>query len=261
MFRKLMILFVVVIMLFGCTPKTEKKVEEKTTEVEFYNAPLPNFSEMFSNLDYLDTVDYDQAVPEKFENSKNDVFKASFFVGSLTADALLATKSRNKTKLSNIAKTMIDYSKFIGISKDILKMADELNVLIADDKWEELEGVLENYKTQVEISLYTSEEYDIFTLLQLGGWNEGLNRICFLLKDNYNHEKSSFIDQKGILNQLIINMGKIQNTSIKNEKYYGIAVKNLTEIKSIIYSSKDRTYTIEQIKEIFRLTELIKSAY
>jgi len=261
MMKNILVVLLVLGIIMGCGKPEVKQKEEVKTEVEFYHFPLPEFSKMFNTLDFLDTVDFDKAVPEEFDKIENDVFKAAFALGSLTGDAIIATKSRNKTKLSKIAKEMIDYSKFIGLNQNILRMADELQNLITDDKWKELENTLDKYKTDVELSLYESQEYDLFTLLQVGGWTEGLNRITFLLKDNYNKDKTGIIAQKGILNSLINNLNKIHNSDIKSEKYYSISVEKYKRIKEIIYSSEDKHYTPEKLAEIFTLTSEIKASF
>ncbi|PID28540.1 MAG: hypothetical protein CSB55_04200 [Candidatus Cloacimonadota bacterium] len=262
--KKILIIALLSLVLFACNSgekKSEKAKPAKNKDITFYSAHLPEFSAMFSKLDFLGIKDFDKAVPEKFPKVESDVFKSAFQLGSLTADAILATKSRNKTKLQMIAKEMIDYSKFIGISEDILKLTDDLQNLIKEDKWNELEARLDHYKGEVESSLYISGEYDVFTLLQLGGWNEGLNRVTFLLKDSYKRKRTQIIGQKGILDQLIINLGKIQNPDVKSAPYYQISIEEYKNLQKIILSSKDNLFSEDEINKIFNLTEKVKKSY
>jgi len=248
------------LLLTGCN-KDKKTLPQGTAPVEFYNAPLPQFADVFNAMSNLKNADFDKALADKPFATDNDVYKTSFALGSLTADAIVAVKARNKTKLTQIAQSMIDYSKLIGIDENILKLADELQNLIKTDKWADLEAALDKYKTDVESSLFESRQYELFTLMQLGGWTEGLNRISFLINANYDSEKSTLVDQKGILNSLISNMDKITNENIRSQKYYATSVKNYKLIKDIIYAPTNGAYTADQLTKLNSLTTEIKSQF
>ena len=84
-----------------------------------------------------------------YQKDTSDVFLASYNLGYLTADALIATKSRNKSKLTEIASTMIDLSKLIGVKEDVQKLSDELLSMIQQDRWEDLQTSLDKYKNEI----------------------------------------------------------------------------------------------------------------
>ena len=260
MLKKILIVLIIGAFLFGCSSKKENESTQKQgdVDIEFYHAPLPKFSQVYSKLDHLETDDFDEAIGEDIFEAKNDVYRSAFALGVLSSDAILTSKARNSSKLNNIAQAMIEYSKMVEVDKDILKLADELKTLIDQEKWNTLETTLDQYKKEVELSFYESKEYDLFTMLQLGGWVEGLNRITFLLDKNYQKDKTSIINERGILNQLISNTNNLKNPNIKKEKYYDTALSNLKEIKEILYSNDKGEYTKEQIKEISKLTAEIK---
>ncbi|HNX01620.1 MAG TPA: hypothetical protein PKK33_09665, partial [Candidatus Cloacimonadota bacterium] len=235
-----------------------KNAEEVT---DYYLVPLPNLSTILSGLDYLKNTDYDKAVDKNLFAADKEVYKTSFALGVLTADGVLAVKAKNKTKLMAISTAMIDDSKFIGIDENILKLADELQGYVKAEDWKNLELALDKYKIDVESSLFESKRYDLFTLMQLGGWTEGLNRITNLINTNYKADNSTLVDQKGILNELIDNMNKIDNENITKADYFFVAKSNFAKIKQIIYAPINGTYTKDQLTELNKLTQEIKDSF
>ncbi len=259
-----LILITVLLLLSACTKEAKPAQDEKKSsalKTQFIYTPLPSFAKLLSALKYLKSDDFEKVIPHVEYVEQNNTFTAAFELGKLTADAIIATKSRNKSALLNIASSMINYSKFIGISEEILKLADELQELINEDKWTALEDALDRYKRAVEISLYKTEEYDLFTFMQLGGWTEGLNRVCELINIDFKAENTDIIAQKGTLNSLVQNLGYIQNPRIKELSAYTVALANYAQIKAIIYTSETATYSKEDVQKIIEHTTKIKQAF
>ncbi|MBN2828706.1 MAG: hypothetical protein JXR56_00125 [Candidatus Cloacimonetes bacterium] len=243
----------------GCTKK-EKPVQTQNIQSEWRNFPLPSLKKLLSDLDYLKNADFSKSLPTEIYSVEETVYQASFALGVHTADAILSVKARNKTVLIELSQKMIEYSNLVGIDEQVLKLADELKGYIEQEDWAKLEDSLEKYQLEVQSSLYKAKRYDVFTLMQLGGWMEGLNRISYLVNHNYQIKYSSIVDQRGILNSLIQNMQLIDNKKITEAPYYKVAYTNLGQIKSIIYNSTDSTYTVEQLTELEKLTDEILKA-
>jgi len=260
MLKKLLYLSLIVLLFVGCGKKKDENVEEvKQVDPQmYYLLEMPSFSKLFSVLDYLSTEDFDKALVQEDLEPGKDLYISAFMLGRLSADAVIATKSRSKSKLESYAKQMMDASSLLGIHEDILLLSDELNALIKEDKWIELEATLDKYKTNVEANLHEMEDYDTVTLLQLGGWTEGLNRITFLLKDNYKESQTRIIKQEGILNNLIKNLNEMIDPNVQQEPFVKLSVENYKKIKDIIVSSD--TYSLQQVEEIFKLTSEIKES-
>jgi len=263
MLKKSIIIFLVAILAFSmisCGKKTEQKqaqVEEtKVKEPDFYLIEMPSFSKLFSILNFLDAEEFDKALQQPEINPGKDLYFSAFALGQLSADAVIATKGRNKSKLITYAEKMTDYSLMINIQEEILKLTDELQTLIKNDSWKELEKTLDKYKIDVEVNLHENQDYDVLTLLQLGGWTEGLNRICYLLKDNYDEQKTSIINQRGTLNNLLRNLRNMIDPDIQEQPFIKVSIEKYDEIKAIVFGSE--TYTKEQIIQIYEITEEIK---
>jgi len=262
--RIIPILIMSSLVFFGCSKKKAEKADKikpkkANVKVSVINHPLPAFGKLFASLDFLNLSDFDKVLPKNFDSNQTDIGIAAIQLGRLTADGIIATQAHNKTVLLQIAQKMVDISKFLGIKNDILQLANKLETLIKNDKWEELKAALDNYKSQVEISLYETRQYDLFTLLQLGGWLEGLNKVCELLNANYSKEKTTIINQKGILNSLLDNLINIQNKTMKKSKYVQKSIIKLESIKKII-DSKNDYYSKEEISKVYTLTkELISN--
>jgi hypothetical protein len=257
----ILVLMVITTIIVGCKKKDNLPPKNAEEVTDYYLVPLPDLSAILSGLDFLKNADYDKAVSKDIYQSEKEVYKTSFALGVLTADGVLAVKAKNKTKLMALSQTMIEDSKFIGIDENILKLADELQGYVKAEDWKNLETALDKYKIDVESSLFESKRYDLFTLMQLGGWTEGLNRITYLINTNYKADKSTLVDQKGILNELIDNMNKITNENIVKADYFFVTKSNFAKIKKIIYAPTNGTYTKEQIDELNKLTQEIKDTY
>jgi hypothetical protein len=238
----------------------EAQAGEATATAEVYFAPLPSFEKMFSALDYLEVKDYNLILEKETYKVDEEVFKIAFALGVNTADAVLATKARNHVILQNVARDMYHYSRFLGLSNEILKLGDELQIMVKEQEWTKLETSLEEYKVEVELALFESRQYDLFTMMQLGGWTQGLNRVTHLLMNNYSKDKSDIVNQKGIINTLIGNLDMIRSERLKGTDHFQIARELYEEIRNIIYSY-EQAYPEDAIKELYNLTEKIRMSF
>lgn len=249
----ILLIAVVLFTVFACKSKEAAKQPDKDMKVTpFIYAPLPPFTEIFKILDYLKLNDFDTAVSDKIFTTKQETGSMAFALGVLTADGIISVRSHNKTKVTAIAEEMIKISNFLSLDESILRLADELKELIAKDQWVELEKALENYKNEVEGTLYQQQQYEQFTMMQIGGWVEGINRIAWFVQKKYSADKTRVLDQKGTLNSLIKNMGHIETPSIKEQAYFTATNDKLQQIKGVIDAGKEITFTKDNVvqKEI-----------
>ena len=249
MFKRIISVMLLFITLFGCVKKQNNQDESRfLDDARFF--PMPEFAVLFSSLDYVQRVDFDRVIPDLYNSDITNVNIAAFYLGNLTADAIVATRARNKTKLAIIAVTMIDYSRMIGINQEVLKLADDLMNLLQDDKWEELLIALDTYKSKIELSLYQSRQLDLMTLLQAGGWTRGINIMTSLLLQDFNIEYSRVLNQKGIVDNLTKNLAQMEDLNIYNIDWF----KNLKEGYSIIHSiinvQNKETFNEDEIKRL-----------
>jgi hypothetical protein len=248
--------------VFACKSKEAAKQPDKEMKVTpFISAPLPPFTKIFEMLDYLKLSDFDSAVSDKIFTTKQETGSMAFALGVLTADGIISVRSHNKTKVTAIAEEMIKISNFLALDESILRLADELKGLIAKDQWVELEAALENYKSQVEGTLFQQEQYEQFTMMQIGGWVEGVNRIAWFVQKKYSTDKTKVLDQKGTLNSLIKNMGHIETPSIKEQAYFTNTTDKLQQIKGVIDAGKDGTFTKEQVDQLVKLSQETKDGF
>lgn len=260
MLKKIAIAFMIAIVLFGCAKTKTQPTEKATAVAETRTFPFPEFSQLFASLDNLQKTDFDKALASNYNMQPSDPFKAAFTLGTLSADAILATKARNKTKLQSIATAMIDYSKMLNVSDDILKLADELSGLIAQDKWADLETKLNEYRDKIEIALLETKQYDQLTLMQVGGWTQGLNRLSFLLNNNYKEDKTGILSQKGILNNMLMNIEKVENNTITSSPYFKAIQDNYKQISTIVNTDGKETFTKDEVKQLMSLSDGVLKA-
>lgn len=264
MFRKLIVisLLLILVIAFGCKSKDSGKMPQAGQQTTpFVYAPLPPFSKVFMILDYLKLNDFNQAVDDKIFTAPQEIGHSAFALGVLTADGIISVRGHNKTKLNAIAEEMIRISNFLALDESILSLADQLKELVNSDQWEDLEKALEHYKMEVEGNLYQSKQYDQFTMMQIGGWTEGINRIAWLVNLQYQPDKTTVLDQKGTLNHLLKNMEYVSTPTIKDSYYFKTTYEKLLQIKQIIDADTNDTYTQEQINQMMAISLEIKDLY
>jgi hypothetical protein len=113
----------------------------------------------------------------------------------------------------------------------------------------------------VEDKLWDSESYDNYTLMLMGGWVEAANRVAWLIKQNYSADKTKVLDQKGTFNSLVGNLKQIKAEQIVNQPEFKEALSLVEQIKAIIQADKDKTYSLQQLDEIIKLTDQVKTAF
>ncbi len=250
------------LVMFGCKSReTGKLPETNQPPTPFIYAPLPPFHKVFAILDYLRLGDFDQAVDDNVYETKQEIGRSAFALGVLTADGIISVRAHNKKKIDNIYKEVIRISNFLGLDASILRLANEMKDLINSDNWDELEKALENYKTEVETSLYQSQQYDLFTMMMAGGWVEGINRISWFVDRNFQTGKTNILEQKGTLNHLLTNLDHVVTPSFKDTGYFMTTREKLLQAKQIIDKEQNGLYTREQVKQLIIITDEIKDAY
>jgi hypothetical protein len=270
--RKVLIgtlIFIVLLTTFACSKKEETKVEEKKGN--------ENIDKQFSGIrsDYLPfkevingLADVSKSLgsitPNESFNVDQNVYKQSLALGVVSADAVLTIRSREEDKLKGYTEKLIEYSKNIGLKDDILKMAAEIqNTLSKKDasKWDELEKLVLDYQNKVENILYKEGMFDQYTLMQMGGWTEGLYRLTSLYMKNYDEKGTMIIEQKGIVNSIINNLQFVKSKNIIASDYYNVASKNYMSIKDVIYGKeKGKGFSKEDLEKINTLSlEILKS--
>jgi hypothetical protein len=260
------ILVLIVLFAFiGCGEKSKSdeavtdQVKTESMDFQIRMDPLP-FKNVLESLRSVSKELAQQTPTEAYKVSEN-VYEQSFAIGVISADAVMAISSRDESKLKAYTELLIEYSKNIGLKDEILKMADEIQYVLENNdanKWEHLEKLIYEYQTQVELAFYQEEMLDQYTLMQLGGWSEGLYRITNLYLNNWDQEGAKTINQRGIVNALINNLDLIQSSKIKEADYYRISKEGFAMIKKIIYSiQEDSYYTKDDIKKINEISAKI----
>lgn len=251
----------VMVAIVGCKKKADTLPSEEVTAAITTYAPLPTFKEVFRVLDQLQVKDISAAIPTLLYKTKQEEVRNAFSLGLLTADATLAAKGRNKARLGDISAQMMNLTTLIGLESEVNQMGADLKTLIEKEKWDELEQALDVHKKRVEDKLWDSESYDNYTLMLMGGWVEAANRVAWLLKQNYSAEKTKVLDQKGTFNSLVGNLKQIKAEHIVNQPEFKEALALVEQIKTVIDTDTNNTYTQAQLDELIKLTEQVKSSF
>lgn len=260
--RLLIVLTIVVLVgMFGCKKKVDKLPSAETAAAITTYAPLPSFKEVFRVLDQIQVKDISAAIPTTLYKAKQEEVRNAFSLGLLTADATLAAKGRNKARLSDISSQMMNLTTLLGLESEVNQMGADLKSLIEKEKWEDLEAALDAHKKKVEDKLWEMESYDNYTLMLMGGWVEAANRVSWLIKQNYSAEKTKVLEQKGTFNSLVGNLNNIKAEHIVQQPAFKEALGYVGELKTIIDSDTEKTYTKEQLDQIIKLTDQVKAVF
>lgn len=128
-------------------------------------------------------------------------------------------------------------------------------------KWEELEQALDTHKKMVEDKLWEMESYDNYTLMLMGGWVEAANRVAWLINKDYQPEKTAVLVQKGTFDSLLGNLKQIKAEHIVSQPAFMEALAATEQLKAVIDADNNKVYTADQIKEILKLSEQVKTAF
>ncbi|MCK9309008.1 MAG: hypothetical protein M0P99_01910 [Candidatus Cloacimonetes bacterium] len=260
--RLIIVLTVLVLVsIMGCKKKANTLPAEEVSAAITTYAPLPTFKEVFRVLDQLQVKDITAAIPATLYKTKQEEVRNAFSLGVLTADATLAAKGRNKARLGDISSQMMNLTALLGLENEVNQMGADMKTLIEKEKWEDLEKALDVHKQKVEDKLWDSESYDNYTLMLMGGWVEAANRVAWLIKQNYSADKTKVLDQKGTFNSLVGNLKQIKAEQIVNQPEFKEALSLVEQIKAIIQADKDKTYSLQQLDEIIKLTDQVKTAF
>ncbi|MDY0151245.1 MAG: hypothetical protein RBS43_03110 [Candidatus Cloacimonas sp.] len=260
--RFIIVLAIVILLgIVGCKKKAQTTPSTETAAAITTYAPLPAFKEVFRVLDQIQVKDISAAIPTTLYKAKQEEVRNAFSLGLLTADATLATKGRNKARLSDISAQMMNLTTLLGLESEVNQMGADLKTLIEKEKWEDLELTLDAHKKKVEDKLWDMESYDNYTLMLMGGWMEAANRVAWLIKQNYSADKTKVLEQKGTFNSLVGNLKNIKAEHIIQQPAFKEALGYVEELKTVIDSDKDKTYTMEQLDQIIKLTDQIKAAF
>jgi hypothetical protein len=139
-------------------------------------------------------------------------------------------------------------------------LADELLGYISEDKWDDLQLALDRYATEIEVALHETGQYDLMTLLQAGGWTEGIHAMTLLLSNSYSESASSVLAQKGIVSNLKNNLNLMQARDIINQGWFVILLEGYEMIYQIINVPGVETYSIDEIEKLQTITKSIFGA-
>lgn len=255
------ILLLAMLISFGCKKKADSMPDQSVADQVVTYATLPSFKQVYAVLDQLQAKDISAAVPAELYKTSQEETRNAFSLGVLTADAVLAARGRNSTKLKDISAQMMNLTSLLGLESEVNRMGDDLRGMIEKQEWDNLDQALDLHKRDVEAKLWDSENYDNYTLMLLGGWIEAANRVAWLIKQDYVAERSKVLAQKGTFNHLVTNMKTIDTPHIKEQAAFQDALKNLVALQAIINSDSNGTYTKEQIDTIIMGTDAIKAAF
>lgn len=260
--RMIIILVIVLLMgLVGCKKKADNLPSEETAAAITTYAPLPSFKEVFRVLDELQVKDISSAVPSKLYKTKQEEVRNAFSLGLLTADAVLAAKGRDKNRLTEISSQMMNLTTLLGLEAEVNQMGASMKKLIDEQKWDELEQALDTHKKMVEDKLWDMESYDNYTLMLMGGWVEAANRVAWLIDKDYQAEKTAVLVQKGTFDSLLGNLKQIKAEHIVSQPAFMEAFAATEQLKAVIDADNNKIYTSDQIKEMLKLSEQVKTAF
>ncbi len=236
--------------------------QEVSVESSIRMDPLPFKTVLGGLQDVSKELAY--MTPKEAYKVDENVYKQAFAMGVISADAVMTISSREEDKLKQYTESLIYYSKNVELGDEILKMADEIQTTLSktdSNKWDELEKLVLKYQHEVENTFYQKGLLDQFTLMQLGGWTEGLNKITGLYLNNWDENGVKIINQQGITNSLINNLNSIRSKKVKELDVYGVSTEGYKHIKELITLTAERkSYTKDEVKQINEITNKILSS-
>ena len=255
MYKKFIFSFFILIALLSCGKNNRTPEPSVYTDSRFF--PVPTFVDLFASFDNLQRADFDAVLSEYYVSDILKVYPAAYYLGTLTGEAIVAANARNQSKLTSIALCMIEYSRMLGISDEVLQLSDELLSMLQSDNWDGLLESLDVYKSQIELSLYTSRSLDLMTLVQSGGWMQGLHLMTSLLLQDFSEEKTGILDQKGIVDNLVNNLSQMEDESLYDSSWFQELISRYRSIYDIINVSGKDEFSLSEVEKLNELSDFV----
>jgi len=214
--------FVLLIALVACTEaqrssgEEQQSTEEQTTsssqqidksvpitQAEMDSAKMlyliPSPGEIFTALDKLDQVPWGQMPSYESRTAYNDNETRALNLGIRVADAFMAIKAQDASNLGEMNEQIFSMSQEIGLGDALFQRREEIENLVGESKWDELNASLDNVQADVRQEVESMGEGELVVLASIGGWMEGLRAITDYLQNDYSEEKAELLELQDLL--------------------------------------------------------------
>ena len=256
-----LIIFIIILLISACSKKKEEVRTEGKVDIQMYKLQQVPFSDNLADLESMGNVDFNKFLEKNQNYNPKSLDTVAFKMGADIADALICIKARNMDKLTQILQNLPDYGELFGVSEEFLKLSTLIKPLLDQQKWDQIEMKLNLYQKKIINELYNIKSYDYVILVQYGGWIKGLESLSYILKENYNKDKTSILHNTTIIMALLHDVTGIRDEDILFKDYMKHSIKNLEKIKEIIFSSKDGHFSKKEVNKLYELSSDISALF
>lgn len=224
-------------------------------------APLPSGKELLRSFTSLSPKEYMALASDEDYHGKLEASHIVFALGVQYYDALMACNTHNKARATQLSQTMLATPKTLELDIDTKTLDTDMKELLRTSNWPRLETYFDGFTKMVADSLWQKEEYELYTLYNMGTWMQGINRISTHLLEDYQADATVVLHQHEVLNSLLSNLELMQDPAFTEAPFFTQALPLLTQIHQIILSDTNTNYTAEQLTELKEASAQLKSIF
>ena len=124
-------------------------------------------------------------------------------LGTLVADGYIAVEAQDSQGVKNIGKEIINLSKKLNVSQNVLGRGNSINEFAENNDWSALREELEATQNEVKLDMEEQKDSSLITLVTLGAWVRGTEIVSGLVKNTYSPEAARLLHQPAIIEYLL----------------------------------------------------------
>lgn len=179
------------------TPEQIKQV----VRVESVTIPMPG--EFFAAIGKLGRPNWAQLVRTGTPAATSSRAQIALTLGALVADGYIAVEAQDSQGVKNIGKEIINLSKKLNVSQNVLGRGNSINEFAENNDWSALREELEATQNEVKLDMDEQKDSSLITLVTLGAWVRGTEIVSGLVKNTYSPEAARLLHQPAIIEYLL----------------------------------------------------------
>jgi len=259
--RVLILLTLIIAMTaISCKSRDKGRFPDSLGKVTEF-ATIPSHKAMFLALDRFEETTISRVQPFVVRPALQDTMHIAFAWGVLTSDLQLAVRSRDTSWLETTLTRLSEFSPILELEEIIAKIAINVKPMLEQENWNSLENTFYNMQYSIEQMLFEQEEYEIYTLMALGGWTETTYQIASQIISDFQTEITPPLLQEEAWQSLEANLGLIQKDSYVSTSAFKKALAETSRMREILSLENNETLSLEQVGDVVSSTTEIKKAF
>ncbi len=239
------------------TPLTKEEMAGADRTDDF-SIPMP--SELMAALAKEGKLDWTAQFRAPIPTDYQSRAQLALNLGTLVADGFIAVEAQDARQVKNIGKDILQLSKNLGVSKDILMRGSSITDFAERKQWEQLKEELEATENEVKSSMTDGKDGDLITLVTVGGWVRGVAVISGYVDENYTEKTASVLRQPEIAAYLRKKLDALPD-KVRDDPKVKDARMGLQAMEKLVTCPRDQAPTAESTKKLSEISRTLVTEF